>query len=394
MPKAAPRGRVQPPKVKAPLRPFVFLRWVNPLVAIISILITPTETTDPCAQRGANCGNGVRAGSKKKKRRRERTDEDGWDDGEDPSVLDQPPVKKDKDFYQQEDPTDRNTSIKRRRDKNNKGKRPNSMSLMTRPIRMRTLIGSGSISTEHPCRHLHRWRTYQKKRRHQVTVADDELEAAIDRAVSLREAGELAGSESLLRDLVLKAPRSASGLHELGITLYTSKQFQAARTALNNALLLDERSWSTLLYLAMVCEQIPDLPAAVGYFERAIVEAGEYEDIVRSFYGEYFAARGEFENAEREFRASLALSPDFATAHRQVGRMLDFCERHEEAEVHLRRAVAIEPDRPLNLFCLGELLWKQKSTAEEGMRWLRRAAEGGSNRATDLIAQIAGNPVK
>lgn len=64
--------------------------------------------------------------------------------------------------------------------------------------------------------------------------------------------------------------------------------------------------------------------------------------------GELRLARGDASAAEKEFRAALAIDPDSARANAGLGNALKQQSRIDEAEMPIRRAVALDPADPLN----------------------------------------------
>jgi tetratricopeptide (TPR) repeat protein len=119
---------------------------------------------------------------------------------------------------------------------------------------------------------------------------------------------------------------------------------------------------------------------AVRHFTEAevLAGAGEPERLNALFYFQFGAAcerRGDFAEAEKLFRKSLALSPDFAEALNYLGYMwADRGEHLEEAQTMIEKAVKLEPENGAYLDSLGWVLFKL-GRSEEALDWLRQAIE-------------------
>jgi tetratricopeptide (TPR) repeat protein len=61
-------------------------------------------------------------------------------------------------------------------------------------------------------------------------------------------------------------------------------------------------------------------------------------------YGNVYARVGEFGEAEREFRAALAIAPEFGEAHHHLGALFLEQGRHDEALAELREGVRLLPE--------------------------------------------------
>jgi tetratricopeptide (TPR) repeat protein len=68
----------------------------------------------------------------------------------------------------------------------------------------------------------------------------------------------------------------------------------------------------------------------------------------------YYAKK--YEEAEKEFRVVLQINPDDATAHSNLGVLLEDQERYDEAEKEYKEAIRIDPDDAVVHYNLGILL--------------------------------------
>ncbi|MBI2193783.1 MAG: tetratricopeptide repeat protein [Planctomycetes bacterium] len=99
------------------------------------------------------------------------------------------------------------------------------------------------------------------------------------------------------------------------------------------------------------------------------------------------AEKGRLDEAEGQFRQALALQPDLAEAHLELGRLNHRKGLVDEAEGEFRKALALHPDDVRALFLLGRLQAEQGRRSEaEG---LFRQALGIDRRYAPALAGIA-----
>ena len=117
-------------------------------------------------------------------------------------------------------------------------------------------------------------------------------------------------------------------------------------------------------YSGLAYMRLKQYPEAVRSFTEAEVigKAGEPERLTYVFYHEFGAAlerKGEYAEAEKYFRKSLELSPNFAETLNYLGYM--WAERGDnlkEAREMIEKAVALEPDNAAYLDSLAWVLFK------------------------------------
>jgi Flp pilus assembly protein TadD len=80
---------------------------------------------------------------------------------------------------------------------------------------------------------------------------------------------------------------------------------------------------------------------------------------------------GRLEEAEASYRKAIALKPDSAEAHSNLGNTLQKLGRLEEAEVSYRKAIFLNNDYNPAIAGLGNVLMK-KGQHKEGLANLRR----------------------
>lgn len=87
--------------------------------------------------------------------------------------------------------------------------------------------------------------------------------------------------------------------------------------------------------------------------------------------GNRFLSAGDAVKAEECFREAIALEPDFAEAHANLGLLLDQKGMSDEAEHHYRHSIHINPDIGNTHMNLGVLLAGQKRFQEAEVAYLR-----------------------
>ena len=98
---------------------------------------------------------------------------------------------------------------------------------------------------------------------------------------------------------------------------------------------------------------------------------------------------GKAERALEEFRRAIALDPDYADAHCDLGALYLRLERYADAETEFRRAVALAPELSGIQSNLGWALAVQGKTAEaEASARLALRIWNGNPRAHQLLARI------
>ena len=208
-----------------------------------------------------------------------------------------------------------------------------------------------------------------------------------DEADRIEEAGAGERAFALWRDLASSSPtrnvflRLAGCAKDLGL-------FDDAERAFARALEIDECSVRALTGLGTLAIHRRDYEVAAGYLRRACaveespanftllgvalrnmgknLEAEEsYQRAIRldSKYEEAYFNLGVLlrddrpSEAQKLFRKALELDADYASAHRELGWVLHRRRADPEVELHLRRAIGLEPKDGWAHIYLGSYLW-------------------------------------
>jgi len=76
------------------------------------------------------------------------------------------------------------------------------------------------------------------------------------------------------------------------------------------------------------------------------------------FYGMALFRENRFLEAQTVFQKAIALAPDYALAHYQLGRVLARLGDHEEARIELEKAVSLDAEIPEAYYLLGQVYSK------------------------------------
>ncbi|MFQ5888820.1 MAG: tetratricopeptide repeat protein [Gemmatimonadota bacterium] len=174
---------------------------------------------------------------------------------------------------------------------------------------------------------------------------------------ALFDAGELTGSEEAFRRALELDPSLSQAYLGLGRIALANGDPEASRAELRRAVEIDPAygaAWTLLAEVhrrlgetaaaeetALRAGQLPERPVFTDSVYAAVLKEGVSARwyIVR---GEAFLDRGRTEEAERLFRAALAIRAD-ANAHDNLGLALQFQGRFEEAAEQHRAALEIRP---------------------------------------------------
>jgi len=120
-----------------------------------------------------------------------------------------------------------------------------------------------------------------------------------------------------------------------------------------------------------------DLSNAVRVFQRT-VELDKGSEINRYNLGLAYARTGRTNEAMAEYRAALAIYPDFAEAHNSLGLQLAALGDLDTAEKHYRQAIEVQPDFPVALNNLGTIM-ARKREYDFALTWFQKAVAQDTN---------------
>lgn len=233
-----------------------------------------------------------------------------------------------------------------------------------------------------------------------VTVGE-----AMQRAVQLHQAGDLASAERIYREILSGDPRNANAWHLLGLVAHAHNQHAVAVEHLSRAIQLEGNQAVYHNHLAEVHRALGNWPAAEAASRQALrlkgdfalahntlggvlAAQGKYADALASYrqalaldpnfvqaqfnLGAALHAQGDRDDAISAYRQAIALDPNFVPAHHNLGAALADAGQIDEAIAAYRQALALEPRMPLIENNLGALLQAQ-ARREEAIECYHRA---------------------
>ena len=133
---------------------------------------------------------------------------------------------------------------------------------------------------------------------------------------------------------------------------------------------LQPRNVDALLGMGLVYEKLEEPEDAINAFEEAQKLDPEYYRPYQ-LLGEFFSNRGRYSEAADQFRKTIARAPGFYDAYSSLGAMLIGMQRFTEAELALQKSLAIK-ETPMALNNMGALMAFQKRY-EEAAAFQKRA---------------------
>ncbi len=186
--------------------------------------------------------------------------------------------------------------------------------------------------------------------------------------------------QALARDSTLA--RAYAGLADTYILLPAyagaspAEVWPKAKAAALKALALDStlaEAHTSLAYGTMTYEW--DWPAAEASFRRAIAADSTYPT-AHHWYGDYLAGRGRLDESLREMRRAHELDPLSRIIGVELGWVYYLMHRNDEAQVEIRRALALDPNFAHGYFLLGAAQI-QKGQSKEAVASFRHNLELG-----------------
>lgn len=134
-------------------------------------------------------------------------------------------------------------------------------------------------------------------------------------------------------------------LNTVARRLFSKKDFEAARGALQLIVEQDPGAWEAMINLGIVHLRLDDPASGAGQFRQAILVAGDRKVPFAHFMlGDALYRVELFEEAEEELRRSLSFDPSNAKAHVLIGNIAGKTSRFDDAEFHFQEAIIQDPN--------------------------------------------------
>ncbi len=141
-------------------------------------------------------------------------------------------------------------------------------------------------------------------------------------------------------------PREEDACFYLARNYYAMNRFEAAVSAFEKALAVDNKPWRVHGGMALALEGLGRHLEAERHFRRAVklhTSQGSPDENPRIDLGAFLYKQGRTDEALVELERSVRDSPDSARARFELGRVLFHKDRLKEAESHLEKAVQLQP---------------------------------------------------
>jgi predicted TPR repeat methyltransferase len=177
-----------------------------------------------------------------------------------------------------------------------------------------------------------------------LSVDPEEADALNLMGTLMLQRGDLAAAVPYAAKAVLVDPRSATALNTLGLILKKAGQMAAAASCYQKALLIDDGFADAYSNLGVILKAEGHILRAIDYYRRALdidPTLGETFNNLANAYQEI----GELQEAVEAYLQAADRMPESDTVHFNVGLLLDRQGRTDDALIHLRRALEINPSR-------------------------------------------------
>ncbi|NJA90177.1 tetratricopeptide repeat protein [Rhodocyclus tenuis] len=195
-------------------------------------------------------------------------------------------------------------------------------------------------------------------------------------ALAAHQAGRLEEAVAAYRQILAVDRQHVDALHLLGVALQQTGDSVAAEALMREALALGENAL-ILVNLGFLLQDTQRLPAAEAAFCRALELAPDLGD-AHNALGKVLRLDGRLDEAEAHIRRALALlpvqSPQLADAYNNLGNILGQRGRPDESAAAYRQAIAAAPEVALPYFNLASHLHARQQWPEAEAAYRRALA--------------------
>ncbi len=223
-------------------------------------------------------------------------------------------------------------------------------------------------------------RRLQKRRKANqdpAPVEADRTQSLIGSALRLQQSGDLKQAENLYRQALEREPGNPDAWHLLGMTLFSSSQFDAAIECLQEAITIVENHPDILANLGVVYRSAGRLCDARIVLEKA-VQLNPQSAATQTNLGTVCLESGDLDTAEAHFKKALAVDSNFAQAAMNLANLWQQQGKFLDSEKLYRDLLGRCPDNSSLLNNLGEALrhqGKREAAIEVGRRALQLAPD-------------------
>src|SRR5688572_23380593 len=203
--------------------------------------------------------------------------------------------------------------------------------------------------------------------------AREQLQAAIDHAIRLHQAGQVAQAEQIYRQVLQHDPNNPDALHLLGLIAHHAGVREPAVELMSRAIAVAPNVALYRMNLAKVYRALGRWGDAVESARWAVeLQSGFVEALVE--LSACLRCDNKFAEAEQVAGRAVQLRPDSPEAQNAHGNTLGDLDRDDEAIACYERALAARPGWGEALSNLGELM-RKVGRYDEAEKYLRQAIE-------------------
>lgn len=200
-----------------------------------------------------------------------------------------------------------------------------------------------------------------------------EIDGKMHHVIELYQQGNFEQAVRIARELVREQPRMMAGRELLAFLLQESEQVPEAIAELTELMRSGQASTSSKVQLAKLLTETGKAAQALEIVAPLANAANADADVLNA-YGIALADLGRLREASAQFERALALDPNNAPAHQNLGIVALRARDLAGAEQQLQRALQLNPRLPLALNTLGVVYAQQGDTARAQDAWKRALA--------------------
>jgi predicted O-linked N-acetylglucosamine transferase (SPINDLY family) len=186
---------------------------------------------------------------------------------------------------------------------------------------------------------------------------------ALTQAIQQFQAGNLAGTEQLVRAILQVDPYHVEALHLLGVIAYQVGQHEQAVTYIRQTLQLQPRFTAAHNTLGVILQAQGKSAEALACYREALRLKPDYAEAHNNL-GIVLQSQGQLAEAQASFQRAVRLRPNYAEAQINLGVVYLGQGQLAEAQTCFEQAIRSKADYAVAYNNLGNVLTRQGKTAE------------------------------
>lgn len=175
------------------------------------------------------------------------------------------------------------------------------------------------------------------------TGANVSIDAVLQQAFSLHQAGGLQQAVGLYRQVLAAQPNHTDALNSCAVATFLLGNAKEGLRLLHAAIALRPDFVDAHNNLGNMLKALGKFDKAMSHYRRALEIRPDHADAHFNL-GILLEEAGKLDEAEAAYRRALEANPDFADAHFKLGNLLPALGKLEDAEAAYRSALEIRPD--------------------------------------------------